>query len=152
MVDSDSFTLFNSTVTQAHTGFPVLDFDLVKWKYSQAYNLVDVALACMKMHFLEERRSCHYSMWRGSSGSRWGSKQSFTRASLLYMLEQDPALSTSLCPSHTNTHTYSEVVFLWLHLLIKSCENKSMSDWIGLPETTETPTECLAKRGTLCKT
>lgn len=69
------------------------------------------------MYFLEEKRCCHYSMRRGSSGSCWGSKQSFTRVCCTSSSKTLPSAPHSPCHTHTCTHTCAQVVFLRLHLL-----------------------------------
>lgn len=93
-----------------------VNVDFVKWKCSQVYNLLD-SLTCMEMYFLEEKRCCHYSMRRGSSGSCWGSKQSFTRVCCTSSSKTLPSAPRSPCHTHICTHTCAQVVFLRLHLL-----------------------------------
>lgn len=92
-----------------------------KWKYPQVYNLLDI-LACVKMYFLQERRSCHYSMWRGPSEILVRIKTVF-HSSLLYMFEQDPALTTTLSLSHTHMAAFFPCsccsTFWFLHVFLE---------------------------------
>lgn len=107
----------------------VLDFDFCQVKISPSLKSIIwwmLAWRAWKCISLREGKVVIIAC----GGARLGAAEdqnSFFYTSLLYMLEQDPALPIT----HTNTHTRSEVV-VFLVASVHHWENKSMSNNLAL--------------------